>query len=78
MLRSLWYSRFAWTTRVFLGLALVWELIAADVIGVLSIALFIALSFAYLLREERLPNMGALAAALVALAIRKRGRRLAA
>lgn len=67
MLRSLWYSRFAWTTRVLLGLALVWELIASDVIGVLSIALFIALSFAYLLREERLPNIFDMLVALSAL-----------
>lgn len=61
------YSRFAWAIRVFLGLALVWELIAADVIGTLSIALFIALSFAYLLREERLPSVFDILVALSAL-----------
>ena len=67
MLHSLWYTRFAWATRVFLGLALVWELIDADVIGALSIALFIALSFAYLLRNERLPNLFDMLVALSAL-----------
>jgi len=50
-----------------LGLALVWEVIAADVIGALSMALFITLSFAYLLREERLPNVFDMLVALSAL-----------
>jgi hypothetical protein len=40
-----------------LALALVWELLTLDPVGVLSMALFIVLSFAYLLREEKLPNL---------------------
>jgi hypothetical protein len=40
-----------------LALALVWELLSLDPVGVLSMAFFIALSFAYLLRDEKLPNV---------------------
>lgn len=56
-MRSPLYPRFAFAARIVLSLALVWELIAWDPVGALSIALFIALSFVYLLREERLPNV---------------------
>lgn len=41
-----------------------WELIARDPVGAPSIALFIVLSFVYLLREERLPNVFELLVAL--------------
>lgn len=44
-----------------------WELIAWDPVGALSIALFIALSFVYLLREDGLPNLFDLLVALSAL-----------
>jgi hypothetical protein len=37
------------------ALALAWELLTLDPVGVLSLAFFIALSFAYL-RAEKLPN----------------------
>lgn len=69
-LRSPLYERAAWAIRAVLALALVWELLTLDPVGVLSMAFFIALSFAYLLREEKLPNaFDALIAAFVALAI---------
>jgi hypothetical protein len=47
--------------------ALVWELFSGDVVGALSIALFLGLSFAYLLREERLPSVFDMLVALSAL-----------
>lgn len=43
-----------------------------DPVGVLSMALFIVLSFAYLLRDDKLPNVFD---ALVALAINGRAKR---
>ncbi len=66
-LRSPLYPRLAQGTRVVLALAFVWELIVFDPVGALAIALFIALSFAYLLREEGLPNLFDLLVALSAL-----------
>lgn len=57
MMSSAWYARAAWAVRAVLGLALIEELVTGDVVGVLSMALFIVLSFAYLLRDERLPNV---------------------
>jgi hypothetical protein len=51
------YTRAAWVIHIVLAFALVWELLTLDPVGVLSIALFIILSFAYLLREEKLPNV---------------------
>jgi hypothetical protein len=51
------YTRAAWVIRIVLAFALVWELLTLDPVGVLSMALFIILSFAYLLREEKLPNV---------------------
>ncbi len=66
-MRSPLYPRLALAARIVLGLALVWELIAWDPVGALAIALFIALSFVYLLREERLPNLFDLLVALSAL-----------
>jgi VanZ family protein len=57
MMNSAWYPRAAWAVRIVLGLALVEELVTGDVVGAISMALFIALSFAYLLRDERLPNV---------------------
>lgn len=56
-MRSAWYPRFAWAIRAVLVLALVEELVTGDAVGALSMALFVALSFAYLLRDERLPNV---------------------
>ena len=56
-LRSPLYQRAAWAIRAVLALALVWELLTLDPVGVLSMAFFIALSFAYLLRDEQLPNV---------------------
>ena len=66
-LRSPLYPRLAQGTRVVLVVAFVWELVVFDPVGVLAIALFVALSFAYLLREERLPNLFDLLVALSAL-----------
>jgi VanZ family protein len=66
-MRSPLYPRLALGARVLLGLALVWELITWDPVGALSTALFIALSFVYLLREQRLPNLFDLLVALSAL-----------
>lgn len=51
------YRRAAWAIRAVLAVALVWELLTLDPVGVLSMAFFIALSFAYLLRDEKLPNV---------------------
>jgi hypothetical protein len=51
------YTRAAWVIRIVLALALVWEFLTLDPVGVLSMGLFIILSFAYLLREEKLPNV---------------------
>jgi hypothetical protein len=51
------YTRAAWVIRIVLAFALVWGLLTLDPVGVLSMALFIILSFAYLLREEKLPNV---------------------
>ncbi|HEV2094521.1 MAG TPA: hypothetical protein VGR18_15280 [Rubrobacter sp.] len=56
-LRSPLYEKAAWAIRAVLALALVWELLTLDPVGVLSMAFFIALSFAYLLRDEKLPNV---------------------
>lgn len=55
-LRSPLYPKAAWAIRAVLAVALAWELLTLDPVGVLSMAFFIALSFAYLLREEKLPN----------------------
>jgi len=66
-MRSPAYRRAAVAARVLLGLALVWELISGDPVGALSIGLFIGLSFVYLLREERLPNLFDMLVALSAL-----------
>ncbi len=55
-LRSRAYRRLALVVRVALTLALAWLLITGQVIGVLIVGLFFALSFAYRLRENRLPN----------------------
>jgi hypothetical protein len=56
-LRSPLYEKAAWALRAVLALALVWELLTLDPVGVLSMAFFIVLSFAYLLRDEKLPNV---------------------
>ncbi len=56
-LRSPVHRRVAWAIRIGLALAFAWELLALDPVGVLSMAFFIVLSFAYLLREEKLPNV---------------------
>lgn len=55
--RSPSYRSPAWVIRAVLALALAWELLALDPVGVLSVAFFIVLSFAYLLRDEKLPNV---------------------
>ena len=56
-LRSPSYQRAPWAIRAVLALALAWELLTLDPVGVLSMALFIVLSFAYLLRDDKLPNV---------------------
>ncbi len=56
-LRSPLYEKAAWAIRAVLAVALVWELLTLDPVGALSMAFFIALSFAYLLRDEKLPNV---------------------
>jgi hypothetical protein len=56
VIRSPLYPRLASVARIVLGLVLIWELISGNAVGALSMALFLALSFAYVLREERLPT----------------------
>ncbi len=67
MIRSPLYPRLAFAARIVLGLALLWELLSGDAVGALSTAIFIVLSFAYLLREEKLPNVFDMLVALSAL-----------
>jgi VanZ family protein len=57
MIRSPLYPRIALAARVLLGLALAWLLLSGNVVGTLAVAVFLVLSFAYLLRDERLPNV---------------------
>ncbi len=56
MTRSPLYPRLALAAHIMLGLALIWEVIAGDPVGALTIAVFTVLSFAYLLRDEKLPT----------------------
>lgn len=57
MMRHRWYTVAAWLLRVALVVALAHQLLVGDWVGVLAMALFLGLSFAYLLRRERLPNL---------------------
>jgi hypothetical protein len=57
ILRLSWYLWGARTIRIVLGVAVVEQLVAGDAVGALSLVLFFGLSFAYLLREDRLPNL---------------------
>lgn len=66
-LRSRVYKSLAIAVRVVLALALAWLLIGGQFVGFLIVALFFALSFAYRLREDRLPNAFDLFVALAAL-----------
>ena len=66
-LRSRTYRRLAFAVRAVLGLALAWLLVTGQVVGFLIVGLFFALSFAYRLREDRLPNAFDLFVALAAL-----------
>ncbi len=61
------YRSLAFAVRVALGLALTWLLIGGQFVGFLIVSLFFALSFAYRLREDRLPNAFDLFVALAAL-----------
>lgn len=54
MLGSQAYLRLAIAVRV--ALALAWLLVTGHLVGFLVVRLFFALSFAYRLREDRLPN----------------------
>lgn len=67
MLRLSWYLWGARAIRILLAVAIVEQLVVGDAVGVLSLVLFFALSFAYLLREDRLPNLFDLLFALSAL-----------
>ncbi len=66
-LRSGAYRRLALAVRVGLVLALAWLLVTGQVVGFLIVGLFFALSFAYRLREDRLPNAFDLFVAVAAL-----------
>lgn len=65
--RRRWYSIAAWLVRAVLVAALLHQAVAGDWVGVLSMTLFLALSFAYLLRSEHLPNAFDVLVALSAL-----------
>lgn len=67
MLGSRDYLRLAFAVRVALGLALGWLLVTGQFVGFLVVGLFFALSFAYRLREDRLPNAFDLFVAVAAL-----------
>lgn len=62
-----WFRWGAWGIRLMLVGALVNQVVEADAVGALATGLFIVLSFGYLLREDRLPNVFDLFVALAAL-----------
>ena len=57
MWSSKWYRALSWAIRLLLAGYVVERLVAGDWLGAGSLALFLVLSFAYLLREEGLPNV---------------------
>ncbi len=55
-MNSTWYRFAAWVIRLVLVAAMVQQIVVGDVVGALAMALFLVLSFAYLLRDDRLPT----------------------
>lgn len=51
------YTAMAWALRAVLVLAFGQQALTGDWVGALAMALFLVLSFGYLLREEQLPNV---------------------
>ncbi len=67
LMRQQTYVVVAWLLRAVLLAALVDQVLGGDWVGAVAMALFLALSFAYLLRDDRLPNVFDGLAALAAL-----------
>lgn len=57
MVRSPLYPRFVFALRVVLGLALAWLVVTGDLISAVILAVFLGLSFAYLLRDDSRPTV---------------------
>jgi hypothetical protein len=67
LIRSPLYQPLIFALQIALGLAVVWLLIKDDVLGAVVIAVFLVLSFAYFLRDDRRPTVFDLLFALAAL-----------
>lgn len=53
---SRWYLAGAWLVRLVLLGVLIQQIVVGDAVGATSMALFLALSYTYLLRRDKLPN----------------------